>query len=228
LVDSHTPFVLSVTVGTIIISFIVIAFGMSTGNLGNHQIHEENPTRDLSNLEHRGEIIRAGDAKIFPSFSINRDFVDPDNNCDFCTRVNYSSSIQGQAAIAYQINGIDVSNSKRMIFFARGDIGGEQITLLVAGKDLNVSSSPGKRIFRSDLFSDTSFGIVTEPITLTKHWKRFIIDLQDSDLGGLRYPFGLIIPSYPYSEPKVFYIKGITFDEKKPGSPLLISSNKGS
>lgn len=221
----RAPLVLSLTIATVVVSFIFIAFGFSASTDVGHQKHQGIVPTDFSNIEHRGEIIRAGDAQIVPDFSINRDFVDPDDNCDFCTQVNYSSAIGGEAAIAYQIDNVDMSNSKRLVFFAKGEKGGEQITILGAGKFVTGSSPFEKKLVRSDLFPDSAFGFETQQITLTKHWKRFVVDLRDRDLKEVDYPFGLIIRSNPYSEARVFYIKGVTFDEKEPAGPGLISSS---
>lgn len=214
------------TTGAVITSFVFIALGFSANSDNSHDNHGERAgtgSLQYSDLEHQGAIIRAGDAKINSDFSINPDFVDPDDNCDFCTQINYSSSTVGRAAIVYQISDVDLSNSRRLVFFAKGQKGGEQVTFFGAGKTLPENKSNEKTTNKLDLFPDSSFEFKSQLVTLSNHWKKYTVDLRNLDLKRISYPFGVVILSDPYSESKIFYFKGVTFDSKKPSVPLLIT-----
>ena len=95
---SHAYIILIVAVAANVTSISFVAFALTGSNSSNHQQHLAT-NRQLIDLERHASIIREGDAKILPDFRINRDFVDSDDSCDFCTQVNYTPSIKGQGAI---------------------------------------------------------------------------------------------------------------------------------
>jgi hypothetical protein len=216
---------------TILISFVSIAFtlcflaiAMTTDSLTlqNHVGHLTKNSKfdsvQISHVEHLPDLVRQGDAKIPSRFLINSEFVDPDNNCDFCTMVNYTPSMKHEAAIAYKTENIDLTNSKRIVFFAMGQKGRETISFLAAGK--SEAPTVGANSNQSFIFPGISFAVIAHNITLSKDWKRYEISLYDADLRNITYPFGFAI------EPKssgslAFYLKGVTFDDKFASNPIL-------
>jgi hypothetical protein len=99
------------------------------------------------------------------------------------------------------------NDSKRIVFFARGEKGGVDITFLAAGKSSNDSNSNDP-----DIFPNIVFQIATEKIVL--EWKRYEISLINIPLMQSRYPFGLQMTEITSNAMMVFYIKGVTLDRQ--------------
>lgn len=203
--------------------FIFVAFALSTNKSTNHSDHFEingQNSSELRNLEHHALLVRGGDAKVLPDFSINKDFVDPDANCDFCTQVIYNPSVKGRGGILYQVPPIDLSDSKRLVFFVRGQNGNEEIYFVGAGKIQG--QFQGNVSYVTDLFPDQSFGFKTNPVTLTQNWKRYEVNLSGLDLKGISYPFGFILGSNQSSENQIIYLKGVTYDSKSAINSMVL------
>src|SRR5688572_29387422 len=85
------------------------------------------------------EIQRAGDAEAGSRFSkVDEDFVDPENHCEFCTRVEYTPGPRGQAGFSYEdMSGLDLSNARSVKLWAMGEEGNEEVKFKVAGKSLD-------------------------------------------------------------------------------------------
>lgn len=80
---------------------------------------------------------------------------------------------------------IDLSGAKRIVFFAKGELGGETIKALAIGKSPDMVSTPSLNALR--------FEVVSPNIVLTKDWKRYEIQLSDLDLKDVTSPFGFVI-----------------------------------
>lgn len=183
----------------------------------NHTL-KENDSVKLSRLEHSRNLLKYGDALEKDSFKINNQFVDPDNNCDFCTQINYTIGKEHFAAVAYRTEKIDLGGSNRVVFFARGQNGGETISFLAAGK--SEAPTVGANSNKSFIFPGISFAVIAHNITLSKDWKRYQIGLYATDLRNITYPFGFAIESKS-SGSLAFYLKGVTFDTKVALNPIL-------
>ena len=86
------------------------------------------------NIENTATPIREADAKVSSRFSIDNNFVDPDNNCEFCTRIVYTPGNEGDAGVAYKDTKLNLDNSQRLVFFAKGQTN-KQISFVAAGND---------------------------------------------------------------------------------------------
>jgi hypothetical protein len=177
----------------------------------------------LAYVEHSSTIAREGDAKMLSDLIIDSEVLDPDANCEFCTGVTYSPGREGVAAVAYQSNKVDLTLSKRIVFFARGQEGGEQLFFVAAGKLQNVSQNIDN--VDGDLFPDVGFGIMSKKVILSSNWKRYQIGLFGNDLQDITHPFGFVMVAGNNSDIQKYFLKGITYDDKYPSESIRIFSN---
>jgi hypothetical protein len=207
-----------VAVAAIICSVMMIGFAIlkPTDN-SIHSIHliekRDFDSIQLANVDHANRVIREGDARELSDLKINNQTLDPDNNCEFCTEIIYNPGKQKVAGIAYQINKTDLSLSKRIVFFAKGQNGGEQVSFVAVGRNIGNDSQAIDNLARA-YFPNQRFGIMTEKITLSDYWKRYEISLISKDLTEITYPFGFVLTSGNTTGVQKFFLKGITFDDK--------------
>ena len=157
-----------------------------------------------------------------------------DEEC--CQLIQYSPGPLGVAGITFKDNEtLDLSNAKRVVFFAMGQRGGETVKFLAAGRasdnsSLNVespssilSSNNSSASLPEGIFSDKSFGKITQDVVLEKNWTRYQISLEGLDLREISDPFGFVLTSNNNngSETSVdFHLKGVTYDTKPATDPL--------
>jgi hypothetical protein len=176
----------------------------------------------ISGIEHSKSQERAGDAKTGDAnLRIASDFVDPLNHCEFCPRIEYSTGPIGKAGIAYKSdNVLDLTGAKRVVFFARGERGGEIVNFVVAGKNTTTTTPPNMQNL-SDIFQNKKFGASTQDVSLANDWKKYQIDLTGIDLKDINLPFGFIAKGKG-AEKIVFYLKGVTYDTQPAQNPLPV------
>jgi PKD repeat protein len=180
----------------------------------------------------------AGDAERGSRFmKIEEEFIDPEQHCEFCTRVEYTPGRQGLAGFAYESpRGVDLSGAKRMLFWAMGEEGGEKITFKVAGKPLDglqdTADRPQDRADRpqdrvgnvtsrlDSIFGSERFALTTQQISLEDDWKKYEVDVTGTDLRGITLPFGFELSKGAGSQKQVFYMKGLTYDTEPAEDPL--------
>ena len=160
---------------------------------------------------------RAGDAQLpFGHLKVYDGFIDTERNCEFCIRVEYVPGPEGVAGMAFKNEqGFDLSTAKKVTFYAMGQDGGEVIKFKAAGKKVDK-----KEISDMEIFKNVKFDKTTKDVTLTKDWKRFEIDLSNSDLKGITHPFGFEISKDKNNADSVFYIKGVKHDFDPATDPL--------
>ena len=81
-------------------------------------------TTQASHIEKSASTVKTGEAAS-SKFIINRDFVDSDSNCEFCTAMLYTPGIKHEAGVAYKDDKISIGDSKRLVFFVKGQPGQE-------------------------------------------------------------------------------------------------------
>ena len=166
----------------------------------------------------------AGDAVSGSQFlKINEEFLDPENHCEFCTRVEYVPGPEGVAGFSYEdLIGLDLSGAKRASFWVMGEEGGEKIKFKLAGKSLDkIEDKPGKlksKLTKS-IFKSERFALTTEEVTLGDDWKKYEVDLSDVDLEEITHPFAFEL-SKNGVEKQVLYIKGVIYDDEPAADPL--------
>jgi hypothetical protein len=215
-------FILAGLIGSITLITLALTYtGADNSAHSEHIIKGKNiGSIQLAYVEHSANLIREGDAKSPSEFKINSESLEPDDNCEFCTEVIYNPGKEGVAAVAYQVDKMDLTLSKRIVFFAKGQNGGEQLSFVAGGKNIANGSGVIENV-DGDLFPDQGFALMTKKITLYNHWKRYEISLISNDLWQITHPFGFIIMAGNSSETQ-FFLKGITFDDRYPNDPIPI------
>ena len=160
---------------------------------------------------------KVGDAKEGSAYvQVDEDFIDSENHCEFCTRIEFVSGPQGEAGLAYVLdNALDFSNAKSVTFFAMGEKGGEKVKFKVAGKKLDKLGVKADEVLRPGPFKEHKFALTTGEVSLDKDWRKYTVDLNGVDLTGITHPFGIEMSSSKATGNQVFYIKHIIYDTEK-------------
>jgi len=155
--------------------------------------------------------------------------------CEQCQFIVYKPiTKKEQPVIAYASETpLDLSGAKRIVFFAKGELGGETIKALAIGKSPDLVSTPPLNALQ--------FEVVSPNIVLTKDWKRYELHIDGLDLKDVTSPFGLVIsnqreithmfPGLGSDKPPInnanvkevsFYLKGISIDDTPAVNPINI------
>lgn len=200
--------------GSLFLSGIVTYTGFDTAFHGHDSVAQAEAARlPLHVIERFSEKQMEGDGETGSNVKVEEDFVDPENHCEFCTRVEYTPGSSGVAGFAYSSNAaIDLTGAKKIRFWVMGEEGGEKVKFKVAGK----KKSPGERdngdslgIFNSEVFARTS-----KEVTLRDDWTNYEVDLERTDLRDITHPFGLELTKGSDDKRQVLYIKGVIFDDE--------------
>lgn len=191
----------------------------------------------ITNVEKSPLLDKAGDAfSIFghppqPNLKISSHAMTADGNCEMCQFVQYIPGQIGKAGIAYKsAETLNLYGALRVVFFARGDQGGEKIAFVALGKPSNTPTSA------LNIFKDVKFSVISKNITLTSQWHRYQMSLNGSDMTNVIDPFGFIVykfrdhteaataPSSSLSNrnvtPIAFFLTGVTFDSNPAVNPI--------
>jgi hypothetical protein len=148
----------------------------------------------IRNIEHFNSTDRAGDAETQPiSLKITSNIMTPDGNCEHCELITYTPGRQGWAGIAFKSNKVlDLSAAGRVVFFAKGNIGGENISFVAVGKNVSgpVSNSS---LSSTHTFKNLRFAVTSQNVTLTSDWNRYELSLDGRNMTSINYPFGFIV-----------------------------------
>ncbi len=155
--------------------------------------------------------------------------------CEQCQFIVYKPvTIKERPVIAYTSETpLDLSGAKRIVFFAKGELGGETIKALAIGKSHDLVSTPALNALQ--------FEVVSPNIVLTNDWKRYELHVDGLDLKDVSSPFGLVIsnqrgstPVFPgpgSDKPPInngnvkevsFYMKGVSIDNMPAVNPINI------
>ena len=155
--------------------------------------------------------------------------------CEHCQFIVYKpTTTTARPVIAYtSATPLDLSGAKKIVFFAKGEFGGETIKILAIGKPSNLVSTPCLTAFK--------FAVVSPDIVLTNNWKRYELNVEGLDLKGVSITFGLVISNQRGSTPIFpgpgsdkppmnngdvkeisFYLKGISIDNAPAVNPINI------
>ena len=126
---------------------------------------------------------------------------------------------------------LDLTGAQRIVFFAKGQLGGENVAFVAIGKPSNTPPvSP-------NIFTNLNFAVISKNVTLTNDWRRYQLSLNGIDFKGVTDQFGFIVskvrtqsqvPSsislYPLDDANanhiVFFLKGVTIDNMPAINPL--------
>jgi hypothetical protein len=164
--------------------------------------------------------------------------------CEQCQFIVYKPTkiAPSNAGIAYvSETPLDLAGAKRLVFFAKGELGGETIKPLIMGRaSSSVSAAP---------FTNLDFEVENEDIVLASDWRRYEMNIDGLNLNKVTTPFALVIsnqrgdapdalPTPSSDEPPnnnnnpdqiSFYLKGVSLDDTAATNPLNNGSiNNGS
>lgn len=198
-------------IATVAACGIIVYTFTFTGVFSNsHPVHPTNiQEKKAINVEDSPSVERGGDAKFYSRLTINNDFIDDMNTCHLCSKITYTPGEAGKAGIAYFDDKLDLNGYRRIVFFARGQQGGEIVSFIAIGRSAYNPST--KNV---DTFLNQDFAIMTKNVTLGEFWKRYEIGLEGTKLADVTYPFGFVITGHESGEDQIFYLKGVTFDPK--------------
>jgi hypothetical protein len=151
---------------------------------------------------------RTGDGKSRPSqFTIESEVIDPDNHCEFCYRIEFKPGATGKAGAIMKASKVyNLENAERMIVFARGEDGGEEVSFSAGGKMVEKRSGLAAQ-------KELRFSFTSEKMKLDKDWRKYEIDLAQVDLKSITHGFGFeVAKSKTSDKPIVIYLKGMTYD----------------
>jgi hypothetical protein len=207
--------VLMIALASVIAGSLFLALPLSGVDLSIAQTAEAGrlpmEVRDVFKLENKMGDANRGSAYV----KSEQDFVDPDNHCEFCLRVEYIPGPDGKAGLAYGIDkGLDIKDAKRLTFFVKREKGGEKVRFKAAGKDFE-SYQLGKGLVKSQ-----KFAAKTSDITLGTNWEKYEIDLDKADMIKITQAFGFDFDRPSNGKPMIFYLKGVTIDTDTAKAPL--------
>ena len=208
--------IVGILIATASCTILAYALGTNVSNVpGTHAVHPTTIQIERAvHVEDTPSIDRAGDAEFNSRLMIDNDYMDSTNSCEFCNKIEYTPGAVGKAGIAYRNDKLDLEGNQRIVFFARGQQGGEEVSFVAIGK-----STSGQTTNDGDLFPNGDFAITTKNVTLQNDWKRYEISLNKTKLEDVTLPFGFVITDNE-SPKQIFYLKGVTFDRKLAQNPL--------
>jgi hypothetical protein len=192
----------------------------------------------IRNIEMSKFLDKAGDAMsgsggfAEPYLQILSTAMTADGNCEMCQFIKYVPGPSGKAGVAYTpVQTLDLTGAQRIVFFAKGELGGENVAFVAIGK---ASNSPP---VSPNIFTNLNFAVISKNVTLTNDWRRYQLNLNGIDFKGVTDQFGFIVskvrtqiqvPSsnslYPLDDANanhiVFFLKGVTIDNNPAINPL--------
>ena len=89
----------------------------------------------------------------------------PDGSCEMCQFIQYIPGPTGKAGVAYKTaQTLDLSGAKRVVFFAKGELGGENVAFVVAGKPSTNTTT--KAHVPPNIFTNLQYAVISKNITL--------------------------------------------------------------
>src|SRR5204863_9039877 len=130
----------------------------------------------LRGIENSGSINRVGDGSI----TATTDAMTADGGCEMCTLVKYIPGTKGIAGISFKPSTMqDLSGATRIVFFVKGELGGENVKFVALGKPSSSSLPP------TVPFTNLHFGVISQTSTLSNNWQRYQLSFNNADLTGI-------------------------------------------
>ncbi|MGI8833196.1 MAG: hypothetical protein ACR2IS_11245, partial [Nitrososphaeraceae archaeon] len=174
----------------------------------------------LMNIEDLRATDRTGDAEADPnSLIISSDFADEES----AHTIQYTPAALGFAGIAYEADkNYDLSSAQRVVFFAKGQNGGENVTFAAVGRNENTAVFNDTAETFGSAFNNQNFTLISEDVSLVNDWRRYQISLEGINLERISHPFAFIVNRGPGQEATTFSLRDITYDSKPATDPLEI------
>src|SRR6185503_18981798 len=153
---------------------------------------------------------KTGDAKIKDSLlQMDTDFVDPDNHCEFCYRIEFTPGDTGKGGFVMKADkAFDLSEANRIAFFAKGETGKETVQFKAGGKENQGGVDASPRLAK--------FAFTSESTKLKNDWQLIEMDLSGKDLKRITHALAVDLGRADLknsNESIIIYLKGITFDD---------------
>jgi len=216
------PIILAISLAAVLASSLLLVGPLSLGSIyPKHDDHVQEAQAQALPLAVRDRFTAkqmAGDGEAGSRFlKVDEEFVDPENHCEFCTRVEYVPGPQGEAGFSYEDpTGLDLSGSKKARFWVMGEEGGEKIKFKLAGKSLDKMQDRLGRLtdkLKNSIFKTERFALTTEEVSLDNQWKKYEVDLSGVDLKGVTHPFAFELAENG-AQTQVIYLKGVVYDDE--------------
>jgi PKD repeat protein len=245
---------LLVAVGSIVGSFVAGPQLSSLNVSIDHENHEQSQIAEAATLPlavdwHYKIKEKVGDAASGSRVIIDDGYIDAENHCEICTRIEYTPGSLGQAGLAYAFDKPqDLSGANRVTFFMMGEKGGEKVKFKAGGNGVAASSSDSEEI-ADGITNNTNptrrenereagpqrealappgllkqqFAVTTEEVELENDWRKYSIGLEGLDLKSVTHPFGMEFPGKG-SQKQVMIIKHIVYEDEAAVNPLIAST----
>jgi hypothetical protein len=184
-------------------------------------LYAEASTMPMETLDYAFlELETDGDASsAAPVVRVIPDWVD--GHCEACFRIEYYPYIIGKAGFAW-IPGqpLDVQGAERMTFWAKGEFGGEEIRIMILGKE-NMTSGTNPE----NLFNEVDFASRSELITLTSNFRPYQMEvpaLETEKYNDITHLVAIELHEGDGSRPVTVYLKGFYFDAEEPIERYLL------
>lgn len=216
------PAILAISLAAVLAGSLLLVGPLSLGSIfPKHDDHVQEAQAQALPLAVRDRFTAkqmAGDGEAGSRFlKVDEEFIDPENHCEFCTRVEYVPGPQGEAGFSYEdATGLDLSGSKKARFWVMGEEGNEKIRFKLAGKSLDKMQDRLGRLtdkLTDSIFKSERFALTTEEVSLDSEWKKYEVDLSGVDLKGITHPFAFEL-SENGAQKQVIYIKGVVYDDE--------------
>lgn len=137
------------------------------------------------------------------------DTVYPNNpeNGNYCAKIPYNRALEDWAGVYIQATGDwrrgsgigkDLTGAKKLVFYARGEQGGENIKF---GYGYDQPDQMG--------FTDSAYASRME--TLTNYWQEYQFDLSGKDLSHINGLFMFSVDKYNNPMGVIFYLDNVTY-----------------
>lgn len=227
----RVPAILAISLVAVLAGSLLLASPFSITSIipkQNGQVQQAEAQAVPLNIRDRfAELQMAGDAEAGSHFlQVEEEFVDPENHCEFCTRIEYTPGPQGRAGFSYEdAAGLDLSNARKASFWVMGEEGDEKIKFKLAGKSLDrLQGQLQDRLGRlsNNIFQNERFALTTQEVTLENTWNKYEVDLTGVDLREITHPFAFELSEDAGTQ--VVYIKGVVYDDEPAVDPLAATA----
>ncbi len=167
-------------------------------------IYKNHNERALHHYVPKGWIGDYGDIKLSDRYMVDY------SSTSSCIQIKYSAKSSQKADWAgiywlyspghgYKVSGYDLSKAAKLVFLARGEKGGE------ISREFKVGGVKGE-------YPDTC-EVSIGPVTLTKDWQEYVIDLKGKDLSYLDGGFAWSAEKKDNPEGMIFYLDEIRYEK---------------
>ena len=131
--------IVGILIATASCTILAYALGTNVSNVPSiHAVHPATIQKERAvHVEDTPSVDRAGDAEFNSRLMIDNDYMDSTNSCEFCNKIEYTPGGVGKAGIAYRNDKLDLEGNQRIVFFARGQQGGEEVSFIAIGRSIS-------------------------------------------------------------------------------------------